>query len=179
MLSLSSAAFCLENFAGTVSVFSGAPGTAKAPLTNTELSAGLALGACELGSSLPILPDGVCCAFSCCSCCCGSAAGRCCCCATALPALNAVPPSSARTREPVRTRSRGILVSFFIRHFVRRWGSGRRSLATGPVARVRNQRDHRLVACRPQRGVASSLAFKSPHPIRREPGCVFELHPPL
>ena len=55
-MSLSSAAFFSENFAGTVSVFSGAPGTAKAPLTNTELSAGFWLGACELGSSVPILP---------------------------------------------------------------------------------------------------------------------------
>ena len=59
MLSLSSAAFFSENFAGAVSVFSGAPGTANAPLTNTELSVGVVLGACELGSSLPILPDGV------------------------------------------------------------------------------------------------------------------------
>src|SRR3954462_6872503 len=66
-MSLSSAAFFSENFAGTVSLFAGAPGTARAPLTNTELSAGLSLGACELGSSLPILPEGVCCAFSCCS----------------------------------------------------------------------------------------------------------------
>src|SRR4029453_13969732 len=30
---------------------------------------------CELGSSAPILPDGVCCAFSCCDCCCASAGG--------------------------------------------------------------------------------------------------------
>src|SRR5882757_3448334 len=89
-MSLSSAAFFSEYFDGTASVFAGAPGTAKAPLTNTELSAGLSLGACELGSSLPILPDRVCCALSCCCCCCcGSAAGGGCC-ATARPALIAV-----------------------------------------------------------------------------------------
>ena len=35
MISSSSAAFFAENFAGTVSVFAGAPGTAKAPLINT------------------------------------------------------------------------------------------------------------------------------------------------
>src|SRR5260370_10324958 len=72
-MSSSSAAFFLENFAGTVSVFAGAP--AKAPLTNTAFSCGLAFGVCELGSSAPILPDGVCCAFSCCDCCCASAGG--------------------------------------------------------------------------------------------------------
>src|SRR6185436_12380368 len=114
VLSLSSAAFFSENFAGTVSVFSGAPGTAKAPLTNTELSAGFWLGACELGSSAPILPDGVCCAFSCCCCCCGSAAGGACS-AGALPALNAVLASSAR-REPVRKKLLGMLLSSLGRH---------------------------------------------------------------
>jgi hypothetical protein len=52
-------AFFAENFDGTVSVLAGAPGTAKAPLTNTAFSAGFSLGAWELGSSLPILPEGV------------------------------------------------------------------------------------------------------------------------
>ena len=99
------AAFFSENFAGTVSVFAGAPGTAKAPLTNTELSAGLSLGACELGSSLPILPDGVCCAFSCCCCCCGSAGGDCW--AAAFPTA----PQSVKTRTAlVRTSSGRILL---------------------------------------------------------------------
>jgi hypothetical protein len=42
VMSLSSAAFFAENFAGTVSVFAGAPGTAKAPLTNTAFAGGLA-----------------------------------------------------------------------------------------------------------------------------------------
>jgi hypothetical protein len=37
----SSAAFFAENFAGTVSVFVGAPGTAKTPLTNTAFAGGL------------------------------------------------------------------------------------------------------------------------------------------
>src|SRR5262245_62369864 len=40
VMSSSSAAFFVENFAGTVSVFAGAPGTAKAPLTNTLFCAG-------------------------------------------------------------------------------------------------------------------------------------------
>src|SRR5262249_27663611 len=40
VMSSSSAAFFAENFAGTVSVFAGAPGTAKAPLTNTLFCAG-------------------------------------------------------------------------------------------------------------------------------------------
>ena len=56
-MSASSAAFLGENFAGTVSVFAGASGTAKAPLTNTAFAGGLALGACELGSSAPVWPD--------------------------------------------------------------------------------------------------------------------------
>ena len=43
-MSSSSAAFFAENFAGTVSVFAGAPGTAKAPLTNTAFAGGLAFG---------------------------------------------------------------------------------------------------------------------------------------
>src|SRR5262249_21432592 len=42
MMSLSSAAFFAENFAGTVSVFAGAPGTAT--LTNTSFAGGLAFG---------------------------------------------------------------------------------------------------------------------------------------
>src|SRR5262249_2473846 len=42
LMSLSSAAFFAENFAGTVSVLGGAPGTAKAPLTNTAFAGGLA-----------------------------------------------------------------------------------------------------------------------------------------
>src|SRR6266404_3664612 len=46
-MSSSSAAFFAENFAGTVSVFVGAPGTAKAPLTNTAFAGGLAFsGGC-------------------------------------------------------------------------------------------------------------------------------------
>src|SRR5258705_9695041 len=109
-MSLSSAAFFAENLDGTVSVFSGAPGTAKAPLTKTELSAGFGLGACELGSSAPILPDGVCCAFSCCCCCCGSAAGGGCW-ATARPALKPAPPRSTRTRELVRKSWRRMVAS--------------------------------------------------------------------
>src|SRR5262245_17469338 len=44
VMSLSSAAFFAENFAGTVSVFVGAPGTAKAPLANTAFAGGLAFG---------------------------------------------------------------------------------------------------------------------------------------
>src|SRR5262249_8528592 len=44
VMSLSSAAFFAENFAGTVSVFVGAPGTAKSPLTNTAFTGGLAFG---------------------------------------------------------------------------------------------------------------------------------------
>src|SRR6185295_4093537 len=60
-MSLSSAAFLAENFAGTVSVLAGAPGTLRAPLTNTALgSAVLPLLECEPGSSLPPCPDGVC-----------------------------------------------------------------------------------------------------------------------
>src|SRR6516225_11614308 len=40
VMSSSSPAFFAENFAGTVSVFAGTPGTAKAPLTNTLFCAG-------------------------------------------------------------------------------------------------------------------------------------------
>src|SRR5262252_7482171 len=40
VMSSSSSAFFAENFAGTVSVFASAPGTAKAPLTNTLFCAG-------------------------------------------------------------------------------------------------------------------------------------------
>src|SRR5262245_2382436 len=106
-MSLSSAAFFCENFAGTVSVLSGAPGTASAPLTNTSLLCGFAAGACELGSSLPAWPEGVCCAFSCCSRCCPSAAGGGCC-ATAM----LTPPRSASTSEIACKGSRRIVVSF-------------------------------------------------------------------
>src|SRR6185436_11966445 len=60
-MSLSSAAFLAENFAGTVSVLAGAPGTLRAPFTNTALgSAELPMLECEPGSSLPPCPDGVC-----------------------------------------------------------------------------------------------------------------------
>jgi hypothetical protein len=70
-MSLSSAAFFSENFADGIGIGSRT-GTAKAPLMSAALSCGLAVSACELGSSLPIFPDGVCCAFSCCNCCCGN-----------------------------------------------------------------------------------------------------------
>src|SRR5262249_35976133 len=40
VMSWSAAAFFSENFAGTVSVFAGAPGTAKAPSTNTLFCGG-------------------------------------------------------------------------------------------------------------------------------------------
>src|SRR6266516_2047633 len=46
VMSASSAAFFAENFAGTVSVLAGAPGTARAPLTNAAFAGGAALGAC-------------------------------------------------------------------------------------------------------------------------------------
>src|SRR3954452_21876653 len=106
-MSLSSSAFFWENFAGTVSVFAGAPGTARAPFTKTELSAGLSLGACELGSSLPILPDGVCCAFSCCCFCCGSTAGDC------WAAALHTAAKSVRTRKAlVRKSSRRMLLVY-------------------------------------------------------------------
>jgi hypothetical protein len=55
-MSWSSAKFFCEYFAGTVSVFAGAPGTARTPLTNAAFGCGWVPGACELGSSLPILP---------------------------------------------------------------------------------------------------------------------------
>src|SRR5215510_2383645 len=106
VMSASSAAFLAENFAGTISV-AGASGTAKAPLTNTAFAGGAALGACELGSSAPILPDGVCCAFSCCDCCCASAAGGCCW-AAARPTLTTNASASAL----VRKRAYGMAVSF-------------------------------------------------------------------
>src|SRR5262249_12170960 len=56
VMSSSSAAFFAENFAGTVSVFVGAPGTAKAPLTNPAFAGGLAFdGGCfwAAGASRP------------------------------------------------------------------------------------------------------------------------------
>src|SRR5215831_17967544 len=108
VMSASSAAFLAENFAGTVSVFAGAPGTAKAPLTNAAVAGGAALVACELGSSLPIWPDGVCCALSCCDCCCASAAGGCCW-AAARPTL----ATNASASALVRKRSFRMAVSFF------------------------------------------------------------------
>src|SRR5215831_17097428 len=98
VMSASSAAFLAENFAGIVSVLAGASGTARAPLTNAALAGAAAFGACELGSSAPILPDGVCCAFSCCDCCCGSAAGGCCW-AAARPALATNASASALVRK--------------------------------------------------------------------------------
>jgi len=46
-----------ENFAGTVSVFAGAPGTAKAPLTSTAFAGGLAFGGgCCWAAARPMLP---------------------------------------------------------------------------------------------------------------------------
>src|SRR5262249_61983340 len=57
MMSLSSAAFFAEHFAGTVSVFPGAPGTAKAPLTSTAFAGGLAFGGgCCWAAARPMLP---------------------------------------------------------------------------------------------------------------------------
>ena len=64
----------------------------------------------RLGSSLPILPEGVCCAFSCCSCCCGSGAGAACW-ATATAAPPAVPPRRLRTNALIGKRWRGMVVS--------------------------------------------------------------------
>src|SRR5262249_1987503 len=56
-MSSSSAAFFAENFAGTVSVFAGAPGTAKAPLTNTAFAGGPAFGGgCCWAAARPTLP---------------------------------------------------------------------------------------------------------------------------
>src|SRR5262245_45299943 len=56
-MSLSSVAFFAENFAGTVSVFAGAPGTAKAPLTNAAFAGGLAFGGgCCWAAARPTLP---------------------------------------------------------------------------------------------------------------------------
>src|SRR5258707_15445405 len=57
MMSLSSAAFFAENFAGTVSVFAGAPGTAKAPLTSTAFAGALPFGGgCCWAAARPMLP---------------------------------------------------------------------------------------------------------------------------
>src|SRR5262249_35169027 len=106
-MSASSAAFLAENFAGTVSVFPGASGTAKAPLTKTALAGGAALGACELGSSLPIWPDGVCWAFSCCDFCCESGAGGCC-----WAAARPMPAANASASALVRKRAYRMAVSF-------------------------------------------------------------------
>src|SRR5262245_35510532 len=107
VMSASSAAFLAENFAGTVSVLAGASGTAKAPLTNTAFAGGAALVACELGSSLPIWPDGVCCALSCCDCCCASAAGGCC-----WAAARPTPATNASASALVCKRSFRMAVSF-------------------------------------------------------------------
>src|SRR5262245_32266062 len=76
VMSSSSAAFFTENFAGTVSVFTGAPGTTRVPLTNTAVAGASALRACELCSSSPTWQDGVCSALSCCDCCCESKFAR-------------------------------------------------------------------------------------------------------
>ncbi len=58
--SLSIRSFRSENFAGTVWLSFGAPGTLSLPSTNTAAFwAVFCVGACALGSSLPVLPDGV------------------------------------------------------------------------------------------------------------------------
>src|SRR6516165_11537133 len=106
VMSASSAAFLAENFAGTISV-AGASGTAKAPLTNTAFAGGAALGACELGSSLPIWPDGVCWAFSCCDCCWASAGGGCC-----WAAARPMPATNASAGALVRKKAYRMAVSF-------------------------------------------------------------------
>src|SRR5215831_10139916 len=106
VMSASSAAFFAENFAGTISV-AGALGTAKAPLTNTAFAGGAALGACELGSSLPIWPDGVCWAFSGCDFCCASAGGGCC-----WAAARPMPAANASASALVRKRAYGMAASF-------------------------------------------------------------------
>src|SRR5215813_8489153 len=85
VMSASSAAFLAENFAGTVSVFAGAPGTAKAPLTNAAFAGAAAFGAR----------------------CCASAAGGCCW-AAARPTLTTNASASAL----VRKRAYGMAVSF-------------------------------------------------------------------
>src|SRR5256885_11874775 len=97
----SSAAFFCENFAGMVSVFAGASGTARAPLTNAAFGSGCVPGACALGSSAPILPDGVCCQFSSCKRCCASDGGGCC-----WAAATPTPPTNASASVLVRKRSR-------------------------------------------------------------------------
>src|ERR687887_1749015 len=107
-MSSSSAAFFCEYFAGTVSVFAAAPSTARAPLTNAAFGCGWAVvEACELGSSLPILPDGVCCAFSCCERCCASVGGDGCW-APARPAL----PANTSAKALAHKSSRRIVISF-------------------------------------------------------------------
>ena len=59
--SLSMASLRLENFAGTVWLSAGAPGTFSAPLTSTAVSCD---GACEPGSSAPARPAVECVALS-------------------------------------------------------------------------------------------------------------------
>ena len=54
-MSLSSAAFCAENLAGTKSLSAAAPGTARVPLTSTAVSTGLLVGASG-SSALPFPP---------------------------------------------------------------------------------------------------------------------------
>ncbi len=51
----------LENFAGTVWLSAGAPGTFQLPLTSAAVSCD---GACEPGSSVPARPDTECVALS-------------------------------------------------------------------------------------------------------------------
>src|SRR5262249_24404394 len=85
----------------------GALGTAKAPLTNTAFAGGEALGACELGSSLPIWPDGDCWAFSCCDCRCASAGGGCC-----LAAARPGRAANASASGLVRKRAFCMALSF-------------------------------------------------------------------
>src|SRR2546423_482638 len=87
----------------------GASETAKAPLTKTAFCCGWAVAACELGSSLPILPDGVCWALSCCERCWASAGGGGCW-AAEMPTL----PANARAKAPVRKRSRRMIASRFL-----------------------------------------------------------------
>src|SRR5215471_2605845 len=85
VMSASSAAFLAENFAGTVSVFAGAPGTAKAPLTNAAFAGAAAFGAR----------------------CCTSAAGGCC-----WAAARPMPAANASASALVRKRAYRMAVSF-------------------------------------------------------------------
>src|SRR4029079_4809331 len=61
----------------------------RAPLAKAEVGCGFGVSACELGSSLPILPDSVCCQFSSCFCWSGlPGAGDCCAHNGAQPSAN-------------------------------------------------------------------------------------------